>query len=221
MADGSFSSFKDETIVRFPDEPLPASPFFRLCPEIRLTIYEHVFVLPPLEGVSYPDARTVRFWLMRFLSLLETCRTIYWEARVIPFKVNIFNLCDTIHPLWSMHCALQLLRSLRPWQAEALQGLQFCLQPDDIIGFYSFDKMTVYTQPRFFVDRINLGRLSESLFEMMLVEMGTGPNYLHVREKAQQYKTIGPLEPGSNWSEVLKDYVGKTVVISRRARLST
>lgn len=200
-------------------EELNPSPFFRLHTEIRLMIYEHVFALPPLEGVTYPDIRPFRFSLDGCLNLLLTCRKIYWEARLIPFKANIFNLCCPLDPFWSMHISLQLIRSLRRWQVDALQGIVIHLQQDDIVGFYSFARMSVYTNRGLLAEDVDLGVPIAPLFDQVVKEMGSDSSYLHVRDaKDAEFKTIGPLKPGSKWSEILKEWVGKDVVLSRLAR---
>ncbi|KAL1986739.1 hypothetical protein VTN96DRAFT_5604 [Rasamsonia emersonii] len=207
-----------DIVIRPPPKPACPSPFFRLHREIRLIIYEHVFTLPPLSGGTYPDFLPVRFNLERFLALLLTCRTIYWEARLIPFKANIFNLCRPLDPFWSMHCSLQLIRSLRRWQVDALQGMVIHLQQDDIVGFYSFARMSVHTHRGLLAENVDLGCPIAPLFDRVVTELGSEPSYLHMRDNNAEFKTIGPLKPGSKWSEILKDWVGKDVVLSRLAR---
>lgn len=83
------------------------SPFLLLPAEIRNVVYSHVLSCTPIRvcfATTYatraidtcPYAASVRrhyshiHYSHRLLSLIETCRQIYTETRVIPFNINTF-----------------------------------------------------------------------------------------------------------------------------------
>lgn len=210
--------FSDDIVVHLPKESQPSTGFFQLCPELRLIVYEFVFHLPPLSsfGVAHVDIRRVRFMLKHFLSLLETCRAVYWEARLFPFKYNIFDLTRPVEPFCPMHGALELIRLLRPWQIDALQGVMFPLSSEDIVGMFTFSGIS-FVSPmarRGLMQTLHMGPPIPPLFDHIVTAMS--PAYLHFRDDNKApYKVVGPLEASSNWPELLREFVGKNVVISR------
>ena len=94
---------------------LLTSPLFQLPLELRLPIYH--FALDR-DGEDLPSRKS--------LSLLQTCRQIYAEARLIPFSCLTVSLgpyddynYDTRHGL-NAPGAVELLRRLLPWQRRAV-----------------------------------------------------------------------------------------------------
>jgi hypothetical protein len=220
MPDGSRAwRFNGETTVQFRDGPIPSSPFFRLHPALRQIVYGFVFALPAVQKIAQRDAGSTLLLSKNFLSLLQTCRSIYWEARLVPFAVNIF----TPVPLCWFH-ALQLLYSLRPWQAQALRGLKLEQEPDDLSNRITYRWLST----DIYWDRYRSGVCScvvirghlpvGPLFSQMVSTMY--PIYLHMRDEHNKpYRVIGPIERDSDWEEILKGCDKKTIVLSGSSKL--
>ncbi|EFQ95529.1 hypothetical protein PTT_06326 [Pyrenophora teres f. teres 0-1] len=66
------------------------SPLLRLPAELRNKVYTYVFHTPPIR--PYRDHRVYGAWAYsrRRLRLLQVCRQVYFEARLVPFTCNVF-----------------------------------------------------------------------------------------------------------------------------------
>ncbi|RMZ66580.1 tetratricopeptide-like helical [Pyrenophora seminiperda CCB06] len=89
------------------------SPLLRLPAELRNKIYNYVFHSPPIR--PYRDHRVYGAWAYsrRQLSLLQVCRQVYFEARLVPFKCNVFVG-------YAEHVIELLVTSFAPQQADVI-----------------------------------------------------------------------------------------------------
>jgi len=121
--------WKDVVLVAPATRPSHMGHFSKIPVEIRLMIYDIIFRIPHAGyGTNVAHIKELK----EYLGILGTCRAIYWEARQIPFHLNVFNFCRSDHireDIYSLDwiddacLAFKFIRSLRPWQASALAGV--------------------------------------------------------------------------------------------------
>jgi hypothetical protein len=102
--------------------------------EIRRQIYAEVFALNPKPKISLSILynRPNVIGSLPHLPLLETCRQIYSEARLIPFESNCFQFYRW-YGSSSMECR-KFLAKLAPWQVEAIRDIQLGITECEIRG---------------------------------------------------------------------------------------
>lgn len=103
---------------------LPSSSLLRLPLELKLFIYQYALS----RGGEYLPSR-------KSLCLLQTCRQIYIEARLIPFSgitVSLESRDEFDDLAWfgvSAPPAVELLHRLLPWQRRAVSLEVLCIRP--------------------------------------------------------------------------------------------
>jgi hypothetical protein len=91
------------------------TPFLRLPPELRNRIYEYTLsfwllgILNPWKPRTYVD----KWYTDCNLSILSTCRQIYAEAKLLPFRVDVFAG-------WPYDFNTHLFPKLKSWQVDAI-----------------------------------------------------------------------------------------------------
>ncbi|KAH6848873.1 hypothetical protein B0T12DRAFT_515440 [Alternaria alternata] len=138
-------------------------PLLRLPAELRNKIYEYVFISHPVR--PFREHREWPHWAYprSQLNLLETCRQIYFEAKLFPFALNVFVG-------YAEHVIELLLTTFTASQTNTISTVRLYV---DAFGVYRDGKLPEIGLNAWFIEELGDMCQLVSLSEVTLIWFGS------------------------------------------------
>ncbi|CAN9441274.1 unnamed protein product [Alternaria alternata] len=138
-------------------------PLLRLPAELRNKIYEYVFLSHPVR--PFREHREWPYWAYprSQLNLLETCRQIYFEAKLFPFALNVFVG-------YAEHVIELLLTTFTASQTNTISTVRLYV---DAFGVYRDGKLPEIGLNAWFIEELGDMCQLVSLSEVTLIWFGS------------------------------------------------